>query len=162
MADDNKIESGNDNSALDTNADYIAAIKELKANSVNRSEYEKLRADNKRLLDAVVNGQTADEGAKKKPAVDIAELRNKVFNEDNTNLSYWENTLALRQALIDEGKPDPFLPYGEKIVPTNEDIEAADRVAKVVQECIDYAEGDTQAFTNELMRRTVDTGPRRK
>ena len=40
----------------DNTQDYLAAIKELKENSVNRTEYDKLRAENKRLIDAVING----------------------------------------------------------------------------------------------------------
>lgn len=55
-----------------------------------------------------------------------------------------------------EGKPDPFLPVGNQIAPTDDDIAAAERVAKVLQECVDYADGDSAVFTNELQRRTID------
>ena len=143
------------------NTDYIAAIKELKENSVDRAKYEALRADNKRLLDAVVNGQTVENTVK--PQVDIQALRNELFNKENqTNLQYVENALKLRTALIESGEQDPFLPYGSKIVQTAEDIATANRVAAVLQECIDYADGDSAIFTNEVQRRTVDTAPRRK
>ena len=143
------------------NTDYIAAIKELKENSVERSKYEALRADNRRLLEAVVNGQTVENTVK--PQVDIQALRNELFNNENqTNLQYVENALKLRTALIESGEQDPFLPYGSKIVPTDEDIATANRVAAVLQECVDYADGDSAIFTNEVQRRTVDTAPRRK
>ena len=143
------------------NTDYIAAIKELKENSVDRAKYEALRADNKRLLDAVVNGQTVENTAK--PQVDIQALRNELFNTENqTNLQYVENALKLRNALIEKGEVDPFLPHGSKIVPTDSDVECANRVAAILQECVDYAEGDSQIFTNEVQRRTVDTGPMRR
>ena len=144
-----------------SNVDYIETIKALKENTVERSKYEALRADNKRLLDAVVNGQTVENTVK--PQVDIQALRNELFNTENqTNLQYVENALKLRTALIESGAPDPFLPYGSKIVPTDEDIATANRVAAVLQECIDYADGDSAIFTNEVQRRTVDTAPRRK
>ena len=55
-----------------------------------------------------------------------------------------------------EGKPDPFLPIGEQIMPTDQDIQTAQKVADVLQECVDYAEGDSAVFTNELQRRLVD------
>ena len=143
------------------NTDYIEAIQALKENSVDRAKYEALRADNKRLLDAVVNGQTVENTVK--PQVDIQALRNELFNKENqTNLQYVENALKLRTALIESGEQDPFLPYGSKIVPTDEDIATANRVAAVLQECIDYADGDSAIFTNEVQRRTVDTAPRRK
>lgn len=143
------------------NTDYIAAIKELKENSVDRQKYDALKADNKRLVEALVNGQTIETNSK--PPVDIQALRNELFrNENQTNLQYVENALKLRNALIESGEPDPFIPQGSKVIATNEDISAAQRVADVLQECIDYAEGDSQVFTNELQRRTVDTMPRRK
>ena len=46
--------------AVDSTEDYIAAINELKQNTVERSKYEQLRADNKRLLDSLVNGQQVE------------------------------------------------------------------------------------------------------
>ena len=143
------------------NTDYIAAIKELKENSVDRQKYDALKADNKRLVEALVNGQTIETNSK--PQVDIQALRNELFkNENQTNLQYVENALKLRNALIESGEPDPFIPQGSKVIATSEDISAAQRVADVLQECVDYAEGDSQVFTNELQRRTVDTMPRRK
>ena len=94
----------------DMTQDYLSAIKDLKQNSVDRSQYDALKAENKRLLDAVVNGQTIEQEVAK-PVVNIQELRNKVFNtEDQTNLEYITNVLALRKALIESGQPDPFVP----------------------------------------------------
>lgn len=142
---------------VDSNADYIAAINELKQNSVERSKYDQLRADNKRLLDSLVNGQQIEmPKAEIKP--DINELRKAAFKEDQSNLEYVSNALKLRSALIESGEPDPFLPCGEKTLPTDVDVATAERVANVLQECVDIADGDSQIFTNELMRRTVDSG----
>lgn len=36
--------------------DYIAAINEMKQNSVSRQQYEKLKQENKELLDTLING----------------------------------------------------------------------------------------------------------
>ena len=139
----------------DMTPDYLAAIKELKQNSVNRAEYDKLRAENKKLLDSIVNGQSVEvEPVPEKKSIE--ELREAYLKEDQTNLEYITNTLNLRKALIEEGKPDPFLPIGNQILPTDEDVAAANKVAEVLQECVDYAEGDSSVFTNELQRRLVD------
>lgn len=138
------------------NTDYIAAINELKQNSVDRAKYDQLRAENKRLLDSLVNGRPAEENQKEEPKKSIEELRELWNKPDQSNLEYIQNTLNLRQALIDEGKPDPFLPIGNQIMPTDNDIATANKVAQVFQDCLDYAEGDSSVFTNELMRRTVD------
>lgn len=153
MADEEKkVETGEQN---DPNTDYIAAIKELKEKSVDRAEYDKLRAENKKLLDSIVNGTDIGQ-AQPEEKKSIEELRKNYLKEDQSNLEYITNTLALREALMAEGKPDPFLPIGEQILPTDDDVEKAKKVAEVLQECVDYAEGDSAVFTNELQRRLVD------
>ena len=150
----------------DNTQDYLAAIKELKQNSVDRSEYDKLRAENKKLIDAVVNGQSGQEEPvfTKHSKEQIDELRNELFNSprDLNNLEYITKAMELREALMENGKPDPFLPVGKQISPTRDDLEGAEKVAQVYKECIDYAEGDSEVFTNELMRRTRDVKLPRK
>ena len=142
------------------NVDYIEAIKEMKQNTVDKATYNKLKEENKQLLNSLVNGETID--VPKKEEVDIDALGKDLFNNDQTNLQYIEKALKLREALLEKGEKDPFLPYGKNIIPTDEDIATADRVARVLQECVDYADGDSDIFTNELQRITVDTAPQRK
>ena len=150
----------------DNTQDYLAAIKELKQNSVDRSEYDKLRAENKKLIDAVVNGQSGQEEPvfTKHSKEQIDDLRNELFNSPRelNNLEYITKVMELREALMENGKPDPFLPVGKQISPTRDDLEGAEKVAQVYKECIDYAEGDSEVFTNELMRRTRDVKLPRK
>lgn len=150
----------------DNTQDYLAAIKELKQNSVDRSEYDKLRAENKRLIDAVVNGQPGQEEqvVVKHSKEQIDDLRNELFNspKELNNLEYVTKAMELREALMENGEPDPFLPVGKQISPTRDDLEGAEKVAQVYKECIDYAEGDSEVFTNELMRRTRDVKLPRK
>ena len=150
----------------DNTQDYLAAIKELKENSVNRSEYDKLRAENKKLIDAVVNGQPGQEeqAVVKHSKEQIDDLRNELFNspKELNNLEYITKAMELREALMENGEPDPFLPVGKQISPTRDDLEGAEKVAQVYKECIDYAEGDSEVFTNELMRRTRDVKLPRK
>lgn len=150
----------------DNTQDYLAAIKELKEKSVDRSEYDKLRAENKRLIDAVVNGQPGQEEqvVVKHSKEQINDLRNDLFNSPRelNNLEFITKAMELREALIENGEPDPFLPAGKQISPTRDDIESAEKVAQVYAECIAYAEGDSEVFTNELMRRTRDVKLPRK
>lgn len=150
----------------DNTQDYLAAIKELKENSVDRSEYDKLRAENKRLIDAVVNGQPGQEEqvVSKHTKEEIDDLRNELFNSPRelNNLEYITKAMELREALMENGEPDPFLPVGKQISPTRDDIEGAEKVAQVYKECIEYADGDSEVFTNELMRRTRDVKLPRK
>ena len=150
----------------DNTQDYLAAIKELKENSVNRSEYEKLRAENKKLIDTVVNGIPGQEEqvVVRHSKEQIDDLRNDLFNSPRelNNLEFITKTMELREALMENGEPDPFLPVGKQISPTRDDIEGAEKVAQVYKECIEYAEGDSEVFTNELMRRTRDVKLPRK
>lgn len=137
----------------DMTPDYLEAIKSLKENSVDRSKYDELRAENKKLLQAVVNGQTLDVEAVQ-PKVDIQELRNKLFNNsEQTNLEYVTNVLNLRKALIESGEEDPFVPQGSQYNPTQADYEKANRVATVLQEMVDISEGDPNVFRNEYQKR---------
>ena len=138
----------------DNTANYIEAIKEMKANSVSKEAYVKLQQENKQLLNSLVNGQGIE--IKKEEPVDIDGLRQKLYGtkkHDMTNLEYISNTLKLREALMERGEMDPFVASGKKIHPTDDDFKKADKVATVLQECVDYADGDAMVFTDELKRR---------
>ena len=139
----------------DMTPDYLAAINELKQNSVNREDYNKLKAENKKLLDSIVNGTDAGL-SKPEEKKSVEELRANYLKEDQSNLEYITNALALREALMAEGKPDPFLPIGEQILPTDEDVATAQKVADVLQECVDLGGRRIIEKTNELQRRLVD------
>ena len=164
MQDNTELEK--DVNVEDTTTDYIEAIAQLKKNSVDRSEYEKLRAENKKLIDTVVNGLPGQEEqvVVKHSKEQIDDLRNELFNSPRelNNLEYVTKAMELREALIENGEPDPFLPVGKQISPTRDDLEGAEKVAQVYRECIEYAEGDSEVFTNELMRRTRDVKLPRK
>ena len=154
MIDETQLTNETGKQVDDMTPDYLAAINELKQNSVDRSKYDALKAENKKLLDSIVNGTEIAQPVEEKKSIE--ELRANYLKEDQNNLEYITNVLALREALMAEGKPDPFLPIGEQILPTDDDVTKANDVAAVLKECVDYAEGDSDVFTNELQRRLVD------
>lgn len=143
------------NEIIDDNNQYIEALKEIKENTVDKEKYNKLLEENKKLLDTVINGGDVQYEIQEEK-VDISKLRNELFNSDKTNLEYVEGALKLRKALMEKGEPDPFLPIGNQISPDDNDIKTAQKVADILQECVEYANGDSSVFTNELMRRTTD------
>lgn len=153
-----------DNTAEQTDAvDYISAINEIKQNSVPREKYEQLEREKKELINALKsNSQINLVDDREKKSID--ELRSDLFNsgKDLSNLEYVERTLALRDALIENGEQDPFLPNGKNYSITQDDINKAEMVAQTFRECVDYANGNSQLFTQELMRRTRDDGPLRR
>lgn len=153
-----QIESGEQQS--NDSVDYIKAINELKQNSVPRKQYEELQKENKELLDTLINGgQVEMVDPANKPSIE--DLRKGLFSKEAadkgmTNLEFVSRSLELRNAIIDNGGTDPFLPIGKGIDLTREDYEAAEFTAQQFQECIDIAKGNSEVFTAELMRRTVD------
>ena len=140
-----------------TNSDYIEAIKTLKETTVEKGAYDALRAENKKLLQALVNGEEI-EPENKVLSEDINTLRQEIFTNDSlTNLEYWDKVLKLRSALLKRGDEDPFVPQGNKVSATANDYAVAEKVATIMQEMVDNAEGDPNVFLNEYQRRVKDT-----
>lgn len=152
---------------VSTEVDYIKIIEELKANTVPIEKHMKVLENEKRLANALARGETLAQ-EKTAPKETPEELRKALYGngcDGLSNLDYWDKTMKLREAIIESGKEDPFVPQGHNIVATEEDRAAAQRVADVIQYCIDVAEGDSSVFTNELQRHTADVNmlkPRRK
>lgn len=166
MENDNETKEVLDSQENGTASDYMEVINDLKKNTVSKEEYDKLREENKMLLKNIANNVPApsDDEPKQEP-VDVNKLREELFNTDNqdmTNLEYITKVMELRKALMDRGERDPFLPSGQNILPTDEDIKTANRVAEVYQNCIDIADGNPDIFTQELQRVTVDVAPQNK
>ena len=140
----------------------IQAIVELKKSTVSKEDHEKLKAENAQLLKVLVEGGQITPPAEEKD--DIDGLRKELYSEgsDLSNLEYCKKTLALRKAIMKRDGVDPFLPPSSKVTWDEADKAAANRVANVLEECIAYADGDSQIFTNELQRRMVDAVPQRR
>lgn len=135
------------------------ALKEARENSVPKSEYEKVVAENKQLVSEIINGGGEGNGSAtpETTKVSVEELREKLYGPncgELSNLDFWKYTLQLRDEVIKRGEPDPFLPIGAKITPTDADVESANRVADVVQECIKEADGNSEVFTALLQGKT--------
>ena len=146
-----------DNRSTTTAEDYIDAIKNLKQNSVDKAAYDALRSENKKLLQSLVNGEEI-EPQNKDLTEDINDLRKDILTNDSlTNLEYWDKVLKLRSALLKRGDEDPFVPQGNKVAATANDYAKAEKVATIMQEMVDNAEGDPNVFLNEYQRRVKDT-----
>ena len=153
-------ESANEVNTTETEFDPVQAINELKQNSVSKEDYNKVVAEKNKYLKALIDGNQVAEVQNKEP-VDIDGLRKELFSgeKDLTNLEYVKKALELRNALIERDGVDIFVGRGSKLTPTDEDYEAAQRVADGFQQCIDVAQGDSEIFTRELMRITEDVAP---
>lgn len=136
------------------NEDYIETIKKLKENTVSKEEYDKLRAQNKQLLDSLVNGEDIEQPSEEVSSIE--DIRKELFNPDKelSNLEYASKALELRDRVLEEKGIDIFVAKNSQY--PNEAAASAERVASVLQQCIDRAEGDSSIFTAELQRRTND------
>lgn len=136
--------------------DVLKKYQELKDNSVSKSEYEKLKKEKQDIIAQVLNGQTPSE---EKDERSIDDIKKVLFKENSnlTNREFVENALELRKKIIAEGGIDPFLPYGQKISPTDEDRMVVDRVVKNLEECLEIADGDDDVFRVEFSRRLEET-----
>lgn len=156
------LKSDSSEKVVDTETEFdpVAAINELKQNSVSKEDYNKVVAEKNKYLKALIDGNQVAEVQKKEP-VDIDGLRKELFGgeKDLTNLEYAKKALELRDAIIERDGVDIFVGRGSKLTPTDEDYEAAQRVADGFQQCIDVAQGDSEIFTRELMRITEDVAP---
>lgn len=145
-----------DNPLKGIEEDYIEQIKNLKQNTVSKEAFEELEAEHKRLIGELVNGQTPVIEAEVMP--DIDKMRRELFDPEKqySNLEYCQRALDLRNAVMKSGGTDPFLPSGPNVNATIADEEAAQRVADVLEQCIDVAQGDNGVFTAALQSRMVE------
>ena len=135
---------------------YLEVIKKMKENMVLKSDYDAAIAENKKLAEQLITSPNPQEQPKEK--VDIKKLQDQFSaSTQMTNLEFVSSALKLRKALIEEGKPDPFLPVGRRISPTEDDIRKANKVADAFEYCVDAAQGDPAIFNMELMRITRDS-----
>lgn len=139
---------------------YIDEIQNLRENTVSKDQYEKKCEENRKLIQSLANGTPLPGVEQEPPKPSIEELRKKLANGDQlSNLEYVKTVLDLRNSLIEKGEQDPFVPQGANVKPEATDWATAQRVADAFQSCIDYADGDSEIFTTELMRITKDSAP---
>lgn len=158
MPNENDIIEKEKEEEIATEPDYIKVIEDMKKNTVPKELYNKLKSENSKILDAYINDKKIDVN-RKEETVNVDELRKDLFGKELSNLDYAKKALKLRTELIKRGERDPFLPVGSQVKETQNTYEAAERVASVLQDCVDYAQGDSNLFTAELQRRTKDAMP---
>ena len=144
----------------DNTPDYINEIQRLKETTVSKEDYNKLKADNKKLITALSNGTTIEGKVEPKvdPEVKIQNLRKELFGSESNSMNDLEmvsKMLDLRKEIIDNGGTDPFLPKGHKVRITDNDKECANRVARVLTECVEDAEGSNRRFMSNVFESIV-------
>ena len=156
MSEEEREQQNPDNDPGMTASEYINQINNLRENTVSREEYERIKNDNRELAKALINGTGANIPGITKPEEkpDLDDLRKKLFTKKSKNdLEYFTNLLALRDGVMADGQPDPFLPINREFRATAQDKADAERIATQIKEAIEYADGDPAVFSNDLRRR---------
>lgn len=119
------------------------------------AEVEKMKRDNKELVGRLLSGENMTE----EDTTTIDEYAETLYGDkcdQLTDIEYIDKTCKLRRKVIKEKGFDPFVGRGKKYIPEPDEAEKAENVARVFEECVEYANGDNQLFIQELQRRTID------
>lgn len=138
-------------------SDLENALKEKDAKFTAKEE--EYKAEINKLTKMLVNGQLIEDPEQKvvwdEEQLKAARLQF-VTNEDSPdNITFAKRALELRQQCIDRGEQDPFLSPNPNHAITDEEVATAEKVAKILQECVDGANGNNDVFTSLLQSRMV-------
>ena len=142
--------------------DYLVQIQEMKKYSVSREVYDKMRDENKRLLEAIVNGEQLDQKQAETPKMRTPDEVYQDFvvsDKPRSNVERAKLWIEYRESCKAAGEPDPYVSNGTKIKPTAAELESVDRTQAALEHCIEYSGGNDAIFTNELNRILIDTNP---
>ena len=148
----------NENVEIETpEMNYAEVIKNLKATTVSREEYERVMNENKTLANALATSpaKSTDDAEVELPTDEYIDgLRKKLFkiNGGLSNREFIKTSLDLRDALIARGERDPFLPVNKEYIDNPSDMAAVNNLANGLREIVDYCGQDDSLFNSELKR----------
>lgn len=144
----------------DTSAMYLDQIKNLKANTVSKDDYNKLLTENRNLLQTIVEGKSvSSDSDQDEPKLSTSELAKQLCSGNLNNLDYIKTSLEHRKRMIEEKGIDPYLGISHTTAPTDEQIASANQVAEFLQDLVDSSNGNSIVFTNEYQRLVGDNVP---
>lgn len=134
--------------------EILQEVKEMKANSVPKDQYERVLAERNKLVKAAIDERLPEKKEEKPGRPDIKTLKKELYGPDShlTNMDYIQKTLQLRDAIIEEGGVDPFLPAE----PSEEDRIEADKTARFFKENLEQANGSPEVFQALIQARSKD------
>lgn len=139
---------------------YVEEIQQWKQNSVPLDKYNKLLAEHKNAMDALMNGGQLTQEAGPDTIMDYkAELGKLIHGEEaHTNLDFVKRTLEIREAGLAQGE-NINMPFGPKAEYTENDEAETEAIAAALQECVDKANGNPSAFNFYFDQMMVDNTP---
>ena len=152
------MENNNENVEIQTpEMNYAEVIKNLKATTVSREEYDRVMNENKTLANALATSpaKSTDDDEVELPTDEYIDgLRKKLFkiNGGISNREFIKTTLDLRDALMARGERDPFLPVNKEYIDNPSDMAAVNDLANGLREIVEYSGNDDALFNSELKR----------
>ena len=136
---------------------YAEVIKNLKATTVSREEYDRVMNENKTLANALATSpaKSTDDAEVELPTDEYIDgLRKKLFkiNGGLSNREFIKTSLDLRDALMARGERDPFLPVNKDYIDNQSDMAAVNTLANGLREIVEYSGNDDALFNSELKR----------
>ena len=138
---------------------FLKAAKEVKEDTVPKAVADKQQEQIEKLTRYIVEGGDGTQTTVVEKARTPAELKKILADENTNNLEYAKAALELRKQVIDSGEADPFLPKSTHTPVTSIDVEGAEKVATVLQECVDQCDGDPATFNFLFEKRLNDDSP---
>ena len=148
----------NENVEIETpEMNYAEVIKNLKATTVSREEYDRVMNENKTLANALATSpaKSTDDAEVELPTDEYIDgLRKKLFkiNGGLSNREFIKTSLDLRDALMARGERDPFLPVNKEYIDNPSDMASVNNLANGLREIVEYSGSDDALFNSELKR----------
>ena len=136
-------------------------LKRLKENSVPKEEFNRLAQRNKTLSEKYIDslGERTNKEQEEQPKPDVDKMRNELFGDNRkemTNLEYMDKVVKFRDAAIEAGERDPFLPTSGDNKDSLEAHNTAEKVANGLKQMIKDANGSPDAFNALYQARVED------
>lgn len=124
---------------------YIEELSALRANSVEKSEYERILAENAKLANALASGIRVEEPVEE-VKVNIPELRKTLLTKQYKNdMEYFKDMKTLRDAILEQEGVDPFVNSSSSNLSAEK--LRAERVSDLIDYALDESDGDPVKFS---------------
>lgn len=124
---------------------YIEELTALRANSVEKSEYERILAENAKLANALASGIRVEE-SEPEVKVNIPELRKTLLTKQYKNdMEYFKDMKTLRDAILEQEGVDPFVNSSSSNLSAEK--LRAERVSDLIDYALEESDGDPVKFS---------------
>lgn len=119
-------------------------IRKLKETTVSKKDYDSIKEDNRKLVEALTYNQGQKENIDYE--AEIAKDKKALSEFNGRNLDYVKLVLKLRKDVIASGKGDPALPNGPKAVIDSNDKEKLETIFEGLEDMVERSGNNPDVF----------------